>query len=460
MDSLWTYCAFLAALAVLVRGEEGSAASQVSHDLVMKLLNHLAEKRDPLVRPDLNATNLDVTLGVKHLTLDERYSTISVNAWIKMEWRDTRLAWADTEEFKPIMMMHLESGWYWKPDFTLKNSLAGKAATLQDSSAQLLVYPDGRVTWTPSAMLESFCDLDLRRWPFEQHACTLQFGSWTLDRDELTYDKVKVHLEFPGQTGEYVVDRVIIDQDLMVEQSIDSGSQEYDQVDFIFLVHREPGTYRAIIFTPAAVVIILCLSTFWLPPRAGEKVVLGGVNAMLICFFLIYFAHSLPILTDQTPFIVMFYSASLYLVSVSLVASVLVLNISRQPHAAKLPWALMSVLTGPCGRALLLTGYIEQIMGMDVGPCRGRAGSRRQEEVPVVMHEELTETLTFGQRQGDAAGPQEQGESGRASRATGEIACRSVNPNMDWLLLGAAIDRVLFVVYSLLFVCLAIAFHL
>ncbi|XP_034245764.1 acetylcholine receptor subunit gamma-like isoform X2 [Thrips palmi] len=417
MDSLWTYCAFLAALAVLVRGEEGSAASQVSHDLVMKLLNHLAEKRDPLVRPDLNATNLDVTLGVKHLTLDERYSTISVNAWIKMEWRDTRLAWADTEEFKPIMMMHLESGWYWKPDFTLKNSLAGKAATLQ-------------------------------------------FGSWTLDRDELTYDKVKVHLEFPGQTGEYVVDRVIIDQDLMVEQSIDSGSQEYDQVDFIFLVHREPGTYRAIIFTPAAVVIILCLSTFWLPPRAGEKVVLGGVNAMLICFFLIYFAHSLPILTDQTPFIVMFYSASLYLVSVSLVASVLVLNISRQPHAAKLPWALMSVLTGPCGRALLLTGYIEQIMGMDVGPCRGRAGSRRQEEVPVVMHEELTETLTFGQRQGDAAGPQEQGESGRASRATGEIACRSVNPNMDWLLLGAAIDRVLFVVYSLLFVCLAIAFHL
>lgn len=51
------------------------------------------------------------------------------------------------------------------------------------------------------------------------------------------------------------------------------------------------------------VVIILCLSVFWLPPRAGEKIVLGGVNAMLICLFLIFFAHSLPVLTDQTPLI-------------------------------------------------------------------------------------------------------------------------------------------------------------
>ena len=52
-----------------------------------------------------------------------------------------------------------------------------------------------------------------------------------------------------------------------------------------------------------AVVIFLCLATFLLPPRAGEKIILGGVNAMLICLFLIYFAHSLPVLTNQTPLI-------------------------------------------------------------------------------------------------------------------------------------------------------------
>lgn len=58
---------------------------------------------------------------------------------------------------------------------------------------------------------------------------------------------------------------------------------------------------------------------------------------------------------------VMFYTSSLYLVSMSLVASVLVLNLSRQPHATTLPWPIKSFLTGPCGRFLLLNGYIEQV---------------------------------------------------------------------------------------------------
>lgn len=104
-------------------------------------------------------------------------------------------------------------------------------------------------------------------------------------------------------------------------------------------------------------------------------------------------------------------------------------------------------------------------MGVDHGPCpgragRGRASSRRQEELPVVLHEEMTETQAFGQGQREAAGTGPQGESREAVSASGEIGCRKVHPHLDWLLLAAAIDRVLFVVYSLLFVCLAIAFHL
>ena len=64
---------------------------------------------------------------------------------------------------------------------------------------------------------------------------------------------------------------------------------------------------------------------------------------------------------------VVFSAASLYLVCVSLVAAVVVLNISRQPHAAGLPWPLKHFLTGPCGRALLLSSYIEQVPCLWIG---------------------------------------------------------------------------------------------
>lgn len=450
--------------ALLVHGQNPEACVNCQETLA-KLKNKLAEKRDPLVRPDLGATSVNITLGIKHVSLVEMYSTIIVSAWVRLEWTDKRLAWDAEEEFKSIKTMHHPSGLAWQPDIVLKNSLAGKAATLVDRSAPLTLSADGRVTWTPSAQLEAYCELDLRRWPFERHACTLSFGSWTLDRTQLTIDEYHSKLEFPGQTGEFIVDGVDMEFGNTVEPGI-GGSGDgrvYDQVNFLFRLHREPGTYRAVIFTPAAVVIILCLCTFWLPPRAGEKVVLGGVNAMLICLFLIFFAHSLPVLTDQTPLIVVFYTSSLYLVSFSLVASVLVLNLARQSHASKLPWPIKSFLTGPCGRVLLLNSYIEQMMGVDNGPCpgRGRAGVRRQQqdrqdEMPVVQHEEMTESFTFGQGRDEVA---PRGESVDAASPSGGIACRRVSPNLDWLLLAAAIDRVLFVVYSLLFICLAIAFH-
>lgn len=57
--------------------------------------------------------------------------------------------------------------------------------------------------------------------------------------------------QFPGQTGEFVVHTVDWVRDSMVEVTTD-GEKVYEQIDFLFMLHREPGTYRAVIFTPAA----------------------------------------------------------------------------------------------------------------------------------------------------------------------------------------------------------------
>lgn len=43
----------------------------------------------------------------------------------------------------------------------------------------LMVFPDGKVTWTPPARLASHCKLNLIRWPYDTHTCYLKFGSWT-----------------------------------------------------------------------------------------------------------------------------------------------------------------------------------------------------------------------------------------------------------------------------------------
>lgn len=410
-----------------------------------RLLAKLPGLRDPLVRPDLEATLIKINLGVVYLTLDEMHSTVTVRATVKMEWTDARNEWLKLSNgsFAHIKELSVLVKDIWHPDVVLTNSLEGKGASLDGALATLL--PDGRVVWSPTADLEAFCQLDLKRWPFENHVCQLHFGSWSLPTTELKFADVNHTLEFPGQAGEFVLDAVMETFEKRVEAEAESQAEAaaprtFDGVVYSLFIRREPGSYRSVIFTPAAVVVILCLSTFLLPPSASEKVVLGGVNAMLICLFLIYFTHSLPVLNSETPYIVVFYSASLYMVSLSLVAAVAVLNMSRQQHAAGLPWAVKNFLTGPCGRFLMLSNYIEQMMGVDHGPC----SSARSEELPVVMHDSM-----------DGGGEASDGGPGGSQR----IASKRVSPDLDWLLLAAAVDRVLLIVYALVFAIMAIAFH-
>ena len=49
--------------------------------------------------------------------------------------------------------------------------------------------------------------------------------------------------------------------------------------------------------------MLLTLVTFALPPNAGEKVLVGTVNLLIICLFLLFFALILPEMSDHVPFI-------------------------------------------------------------------------------------------------------------------------------------------------------------
>jgi hypothetical protein len=51
------------------------------------------------------------------------------------------------------------------------------------------------------------------------------------------------------------------------------------------------------------VVVLLTLAAFWLPPHAGEKVVLNAFTALIICLMLLSFSQKLPAMASHTPLI-------------------------------------------------------------------------------------------------------------------------------------------------------------
>lgn len=68
-----------------------------------------------------------------------------------------------------------------------------------DGSGAVL-HQDGRVSWAPATLLEAYCALDLRRWPFERHECELHLGSSTHDMSELQIGTIGHKHEVGGPT--------------------------------------------------------------------------------------------------------------------------------------------------------------------------------------------------------------------------------------------------------------------
>ncbi|KAK7874314.1 hypothetical protein R5R35_007791 [Gryllus longicercus] len=397
-----------------------------------KLKTHLLDHYDKFARPAQysNTTVVVVDMTFRHVDLDELRSIMTVHGWVKMSWIDEKLKWSESE-WGGLGVLHIADHEIWQPDIVLYNSATGNTID-HYGNTHCLVYPNGEVLWVPPSQFIVFCALDLRRWPFDEQTCHLRLGSWTYDGEqvELQLGDRGAEIELMETNSEWEVVRVTERRNVKVYACCD---EPYIDVTYNVTVRRRSPTYSALVLTPATVIVLMTLSVFWLPPTAGEKLLLSCTTALIICLFLLYFSQQLPAMAGHTPLIVLFYSSSLYLVCVSMMVSVVVLNLARPPGVSPPPWALRA----------LLHGWPGCLLGL-----RGLAPPRTQGGLLGAAAEELREHASGGGAGVGGAGAFED-EAPPAGPSRAAAAAR------DWLLLATAVDRVAFLAYCLLFGVLA-----
>lgn len=52
----------------------------------------------------------------------------------------------------------------------------------QTYPTSLIVYHNGKVVYRPYGKFDVFCPLQLDNYPFDEHSCDFNFGSWTNDK--------------------------------------------------------------------------------------------------------------------------------------------------------------------------------------------------------------------------------------------------------------------------------------
>lgn len=391
-------CAFAVAL---------GASNTLWNDTDMDTLrNALLKDYDTHIRPNnfKTATELWVGMTVLHFEIVESTSTLETHAWLKMNWTDSKLKW-DPKNFNGIDNLRLSADDVWQPDLTVYNSAEDKIVD-HYAKTNKIAYYSGSVLWVPTSKFKTYCSLDLKMWPFDQQTCDIKLGSWT-------YDAYQLKLKLADSTIEdkyYYKDLEWIIVSSNVEKNTkhyDCCPEPYEDITFTFTLSRRSPMYKAIAVIPTVAIVFMVLVAFWLPPDAGEKIILNGFACVLVCVLLIYFSQHLPVMSASSPLIVSFYSQTLYLLSASLIISAFVINISRKKTHAALPSFI---------KTIFLNNIVEKIFA-----CKVKAGEKAENAV----------------------------EEGNVS---------AENATKDWIRFAVVIDRIAFVVYVVAFICMGF-FH-
>ncbi|TDG49896.1 hypothetical protein AWZ03_003672 [Drosophila navojoa] len=387
-----------------------------------RLQMNLFVNYDANVQPTIQgkATNVSLGLSVNYIDIDELNGKITLHCWLTVRWVDEQRSW-NIKQYDNITKLHIPDNKVWKPQIMIFNAAADEGN--YPVSTQMILSNDGSFLWVPPAVYTAYCALNMINWPYDQQICKLKIGTWSVGNLNAAYNKV-------------------IDYDDLVQSSeweIVSGRTEsvhkdyYSYVEFIFTTQRRSSMYKAIIFTPASCIVILTLAAFWLPPKMGEKIMVNGILILLIASFLMYFAQLLPVLGGNTPLIVVFYSASLLVLSISTIIEVVVLYLATAQHKRRVPDIVKRLLNGKLGSCLMLSHFTND----------AELPTTQNNGLPKEMDENLYNSVD------DMTSPLD-------INPTDTPSARALQ--FDWVLLATAVDRICFIAFSLVFIVLSIVY--
>ncbi|KAK6169108.1 hypothetical protein SNE40_020223 [Patella caerulea] len=335
--------------------------SSKEKQLIKKLLDRY-ELHGKEGRPVVNTSDsITVKFGlslIQILDVDEKNQVLKTNVWYNYNWKDVLLTWKPSE-YDNITDIRIPSTRIWLPDILLYNFADDRLKEQRD--ALVVVSSDGSLLWMPQAILRSSCSFDTLYFPFDEQHCKLKFGSWTYNGFRLN-----IHFTDPKEDKmdllEYIINNewdITENKAIRNEKFYTCCPEPYPDLTFSIRIKRRVAFYTFILIMPCALLSLLTLVIFWVPPESPAKLILG-MNIFLAFFvLLLLLAESTPKAAASIPLIGAYFCLSMVMITMSTVLSCVVANMFfRGVRINRAPRFLRSFVIDVLARALCLRDKI------------------------------------------------------------------------------------------------------
>ncbi|EFO94806.1 hypothetical protein CRE_09272 [Caenorhabditis remanei] len=246
------------------------------------------------------------------------------------EWTDHRLKW-NPLEYGGISHIYVPQKQIWLPEITIADAHEVKFFESDDAPRTAWINFNGTVGFYTSTVVSVICQLDVFKFPMDEHECGVSVLFHTYFADEYgikgEMEKIEKPLSQLGN-GEWKVSHIGV----AVQPA---GNADYAATQrFIARFQRNPGFYVALVMVPAFFINFLSIIALFLNiENVGEKITVGLTNIMGMTFILVILAEDLP-KTARIPLLAIYVIVGLVIVMSSIVV-VLIIPVVRKYQKKK-----------------------------------------------------------------------------------------------------------------------------
>jgi len=211
----------------------------------------------------------------------------------------------------------------------------------------------GKTTWNAPFIFKTLCKIKVKNFPFDQQQCKLKFGSWRYAANQINYWFKQKQASLDDKrikNGEWNVIDVEVTRNALLYPCCPQDI--YPDITFIINIKRRSLFYMFNLIIPNFLIALLAFFSFYIPVECGERISFVMTVLLSMFVFLLLVAESIPPTSEAVPAIGVYFTSSIILVALALIATGFVLKINYMylhGSGASLSPPLKKILFGKLG---------------------------------------------------------------------------------------------------------------